>query len=50
LSGTGSQLGSLQAKMSYIAALRLEMASSGSNGPSGGKNEVMAMMGKSQAA
>lgn len=50
LSGTGRQMGSMQTKMSYIAALGLERASSSSNGPSGGKNEVMPMMGKSQAA
>jgi len=50
LSGTGNQMSSMQAKLAYIAALRLEMATSGGNGPSGGKNEILSMMGKGQAA
>jgi hypothetical protein len=47
LSGTGSQMQGTLAKLAYIAAMKLEMASSGGNGAAGTRESVLQMAGAS---
>ena len=49
LSGTGDSMNGASEILAYIAAIRLQMASAQGNGPSGGKTEALAMMGKGEA-